>query len=64
MPNLLELGDYIRLFPRSPLARFSGPNPWELTAASGSTVRDLSDELQAADFAIEGEIAIHRTATV
>lgn len=64
MPKLLELGHYIGSFAGSALARFSGLNPWELTAASASAVQELLAELQTNDFTTSGDIAIHRTATV
>lgn len=64
MPKLLELGHYVSSFAGSALARFSGLNPWDLTAASASTVQELLAELRTDDFTTSGDIAIHRTATV
>ena len=64
MAPLIDLAHYIASFAASPLARWSGTAPWELTAQSESAVRALLAELSASDFVLNGEVAVHRSAAV
>lgn len=64
MPNAIDLTAYIAGFAASPLARWGGLVPWEITARAAEIVRELLVALPAGEFAVEGEVAIHRSATV
>lgn len=64
MPQQIALPQYIAAIGASPLARFSGLKPWELTAAAVPIVGQLLSELPADDYLIQGQIALHRSATV
>jgi len=64
MPNAIDLTAYIAGFAASPLARWGGLAPWEITARAAEIVRELLAALPAGEFAVEGEVAIHRSATV
>uniref|UniRef100_C5CWT6 Transferase LpxA family n=1 Tax=Variovorax paradoxus (strain S110) TaxID=543728 RepID=C5CWT6_VARPS len=64
MPNAIDLTVYIAGFAASPLARWGGLAPWEITARAAEIVRELLAALPAGEFAVEGEVAIHRSATV
>lgn len=64
MPHAIDLRAYISGFADSPLARWRASMPWELTAQASAIVRELLAALPAGDFAIDGEVAVHRSATV
>ncbi|RTD94329.1 LpxA family transferase [Variovorax atrisoli] len=64
MPHAIELADYIAGFAGSPLAPWCASLPWELPPRAPEIVRRLLAGLPAGDYAIEGEIAIHRDARV
>lgn len=63
-PAGLDLARYIGGFAGSPLAAWPALPPWQLCARSAAIVRELLATLSAGAFEIDGEIAIHRTATV
>lgn len=60
MPTVLE---FIALARSSPLSRWIEQPPWLITAKATAIVRSILDGLPA-DFRRNGEIAIHRTATI
>ena len=62
--TLVRLGDHIAGLSGSPLARFADRSPWALVAEAPEIVRALLQTLSVADYAVEGDIAVHRTATV
>jgi len=64
MPQRIALPRYIASIATSPLARFTDLKPWELTAAAAPIVGQLLAELPADDYLIQGQVAIHRSATV
>lgn len=59
----VRIDHYIAAISHSPLARWADLAPWQLTADSVSRVRALLPAL-GADYRIEGEIAVHCSATV
>ena len=61
---LIRLADYIADFSQSPLAPWADLAPWALTTQAPVIVRQMLTQLLAAEYIIEDEIAIHRTATV
>lgn len=61
---LIRLGDHIAEVAASPLARFADRTPWALVAEAPVIVRALLETLSAADYVIDGDIALHRSATV
>ena len=56
--------NYIAGFASSPLAQWAEVKPWQLTSDSGTVVRRLLESLDPAEFAVDGEIAVHRRAIV
>ena len=64
MQSRAELWAYVAAFAHSPLARWAGLYPWELTARSGQFVAELVNCVPQADFAISDAIAIHHTARI
>ncbi len=64
LPHAIELSAYITGFAASPLARWGHCLPWELPVQAGAIVRELLAALPADEYAIEGDIAIHRSARI
>ena len=64
MPHAIDLHAYIAGFAASPLAKWGASMPWELPARAPEIVRELLAALPADEFALEGDIAIHRSARV
>jgi len=60
----LRLGDHIAGVAVSPLASFADRTPWTLVADAPVIVRSLLETLSAADYVIDGDMALHRSATV
>ena len=60
----LFLGNFIESFEASPLARWRSSAPWELTRQSEAIVRALLGKLNAAEYNVANEVAVHKTATV
>ncbi|MEY4906659.1 MAG: LpxA family [Pseudomonadota bacterium] len=60
----VRIGDHIAGMAASPLARFAHRAPWTLVAEAPEVVRALLGALSAADYVIDGDIALHRSATV
>ena len=60
----LPLRDYIAGVSDSQLSRFSDWSPWALVVAMPEIVRAMLPQLSTADYAVDGDIAIHRSATV
>jgi len=63
-PPGLDVASYIGGFAASPLAAWCALPPWQLCAQSAVIVRELLASLNADEFRIDGEIAIHRSATI
>ena len=61
---MIRLTDYIAHFAQSPLAQWADLAPWALVAQAPAIVRLLLAELPAADYLIQDEVAVHRTAIV
>jgi UDP-N-acetylglucosamine diphosphorylase / glucose-1-phosphate thymidylyltransferase / UDP-N-acetylgalactosamine diphosphorylase / glucosamine-1-phosphate N-acetyltransferase / galactosamine-1-phosphate N-acetyltransferase len=61
---LIRLGDYIAGAAVSPLAGHANRAPWSLVVEVPLIVRALLGALSAEDYVVEGDIAIHRSATV
>jgi len=59
-----RLEHYIAGFVTSPLASWAQLEPWQLTDDAEAVVRRLLESLDAAEFAVDGEIAVHRRAIV
>jgi bifunctional N-acetylglucosamine-1-phosphate-uridyltransferase/glucosamine-1-phosphate-acetyltransferase GlmU-like protein len=64
MPPNVEIDRYIAAFAASPVARLGPLAPWALTSQAASLVRRLLTGLSAADYAIDDEVAVHRSAVV
>ena len=64
MPKVVEPSSFIARFAGSVLARWSELPPWELTSQSSAIVRTLLSEIDAHEFVIAEEVAVHRTAIV
>ncbi|MDP9894242.1 bifunctional N-acetylglucosamine-1-phosphate-uridyltransferase/glucosamine-1-phosphate-acetyltransferase GlmU-like protein [Variovorax boronicumulans] len=64
MPHAIDLASYIAGFAVSPLARWRASMPWELAMQAPNIVRRLLAELPDEEYAIKGDIAIHRSARV
>ncbi|WP_422085337.1 LpxA family transferase [Variovorax sp.] len=64
MPHAFELADYVAGFAASPLAPWAASLPWELPPQAPEIVRRLLAGLPAGEYAIDGEVAVHRSATV
>jgi NDP-sugar pyrophosphorylase family protein len=64
MTPAMDLCDYARGFAEGPLSPWRLWRPWDLVAQSSQIVRGLLTGLSAVEFAIEGDMAIHRSATV
>lgn len=63
VPPVVPLERYIQSIANSPLAAHRAATPWWLTTHAESVVRALLPQL-GDDYAIDGEIAIHQTATL
>lgn len=64
MSHNVELGSYIAGFAASALAPWAASLPWELPPRAPDIVRQLLAALPADDYAIDGEVAVHRSARV
>lgn len=60
----VRLGDHINEVATSQLALFADRTPWALVAEAPAVVRALLETLSSADYVIDGDIALHRSATV
>lgn len=61
---LIHLRDYLAELAQSPLAAYASSTPWALVGQSEQIVRALLPDLDRTAFNMEGEIAVHRSATV
>lgn len=61
---MIRLTDYIAGIANSALAPWADLAPWTLVAQAPAVVRELLARLPAADYVIQDDIAVHRTATV
>ena len=61
---MIRLTDYIAGFSQSNLAPWAELAPWALAAQAPAIVRQLLAELPADEYTLEGDVAVHRTATV
>ncbi len=64
MPHAIDLHAHIAGFAASPLAKWGASMPWELTRRAPEIVRALLAELSAGEYVIDGEVAVHRSASV
>jgi NDP-sugar pyrophosphorylase family protein len=64
MPTIVSIPFHITAFAASPLMRWQGLAPWELTAQSAEIVLSIKEDLPANEYNISGDVAIHKTATV
>ncbi|MGJ7612164.1 MULTISPECIES: LpxA family transferase [unclassified Variovorax] len=64
MPHAIDLGAYIAGLAASPLAPWAASLPWELPPRAPEIVRRLLAGLPPADYAIDGEVAVHRSARI
>lgn len=64
MPTHVPLDRFVAGFAASPLAPWAGLEPWQLTAQAQAIVRSLLGGLDRSAYAIEGEVATHRSALV
>ncbi len=60
----IDLCDHVRGLATTRLAAWRHTPPWELVAQAPQVVRALLAGLAEADFAIDAEVAVHRSATV
>ncbi|MBW4794977.1 LpxA family transferase [Pseudomonas tolaasii] len=61
---MIRLTDYIAGFSQSTLAPWAELAPWALAAQAPAIVRQLLAQLPADEYTLEGDVAVHRTATV
>jgi hypothetical protein len=61
---MVAIEDYVSVASSSPLASFSSLAPWILVARAESIVRELMSSIQADEYSITGDIAIHKSASV
>ncbi|MBW1249141.1 LpxA family transferase [Pseudomonas tolaasii] len=61
---MIRLTDYIAGFSQSTLATWAELAPWALAAQAPAIVRQLLAQLPADEYTLEGDVAVHRTATV
>lgn len=61
---MIRLTDYIADISRSALSPWADLSPWALVTQAPAVVRQLLADLPADDYSVQGEIAIHRSATV
>ncbi|ARB27967.1 LpxA family transferase [Pseudomonas tolaasii] len=61
---MIRLTDYIAGFSQSTLAPWAELAPWALAAQAPAIVRQLLVQLPADEYTLEGDVAVHRTATV
>ena len=59
-----HLSHFIASIEHSALAPWASLAPWQLTAQSETIVRQMLPTLDASQFRIDGEVAIHRTAVI
>jgi bifunctional N-acetylglucosamine-1-phosphate-uridyltransferase/glucosamine-1-phosphate-acetyltransferase GlmU-like protein len=59
-----HLSHFIASIEHSALAPWASLAPWQLTAQSEAIVRQMRQTLDASQFRIDGEVAIHRTAVI
>jgi bifunctional UDP-N-acetylglucosamine pyrophosphorylase / glucosamine-1-phosphate N-acetyltransferase len=64
MQPTIEIEDYVAGAGASPLAKFVALLPWTLVTQVELVVRELLGSIQADEFFISGDIAVHRTSTV
>lgn len=60
----VAVDDFIAAFGASPLAPWAALAPWALTSQSGAIVRALVASLPAGEFRADGDVWVHRSATV
>lgn len=60
----IDLCAYVKGFDAPPLAAWKPLPPWELAAQAERIVRELLATLSAADYRVDNEVAVHRSATV
>lgn len=61
---IIALDRFIAGFASSPLTPWAALEPWQLTGDSGAVVRRLLEGLDPSEFVVDGEIAVHKRATV
>lgn len=61
---MILLSDFIASVEATPVGPWATSSPWELVGNSEWIVRQLMAQLQASEFVVAGEIAVHRTAIV
>lgn len=64
MPHAIDLRAHVAGISSSPLAPWAASLPWELTSQAPEIVRELLAALPPGEYAIDGEVAIHRSARV
>ena len=64
MKPLIDLSAYAKGFADAPLAAWRQWLPWDLVAQAPRITRELLAGLASAEFAIDAEVAVHRSATV
>ncbi|MGJ7564828.1 LpxA family transferase [Variovorax sp. GB1R11] len=64
MPHAIDLGACIAGFAASPLAPWAASLPWELPPRAPEIVRQLLAGLPPADYAVDGDVAVHRSARI
>ncbi|CAN5157446.1 hypothetical protein BH11PSE9_BH11PSE9_30510 [soil metagenome] len=61
---IVPVSEFIVAFNASPLTGWGDIEPWELTSRSSELVRHLLTELSEDEYAIDDDVAVHRSATV
>jgi NDP-sugar pyrophosphorylase family protein len=64
MPHAIDLSAHIAGFAASPLAPWGGSLPWELPMRAPEIVRELLAGLPVDAYAVDGDVAVHRSARV
>ena len=61
---MLRLSEHIASIGTTPLAPWAGLTPWDLVAQAADIVRLLLATVDAGDYAVRGDVALHRSAVV
>ena len=61
---MLRLSEHIASIGTTPLAPWAGLAPWDLVAQADDIVRLLLATVDAGDYAVRGDVALHRSAVV
>jgi UDP-N-acetylglucosamine diphosphorylase / glucose-1-phosphate thymidylyltransferase / UDP-N-acetylgalactosamine diphosphorylase / glucosamine-1-phosphate N-acetyltransferase / galactosamine-1-phosphate N-acetyltransferase len=61
---MISIPSHIAEFERSPLSRWQGLAPWEITSQSADIVRSILNSALTDEFNVSGDIAVHKSALI